>query len=336
MWTARDPFSVNGLAVAAGLAALDDVEHVERTRAAHPGGEGVPLRRLRSGWGSAYVPSEANFILFDAGRPAAEVFDRLLRRGVLVRPCASFGLPGPPAGDGGDAGGEPPVRGGAGGGAGRRGGTGRGDPVSRGGGAGRVAPALREPARKTCAKLLVPRFRPTCELAEHCAGSDAPCAPDRPCSLCPLPLHSSLRSLRRWPRSGPLPGAPAGARRTAEVTLEPAAFDPAGLDPSGELVLTSLRPLTLAAVEAALAVEPAVSLRIQQADSEGTRFTIAPAAALEPNRIYRFRLAREAGLDRDYQWSFQTRAEFRSAGHAARAPVDGRSRGDGHRVHLQP
>lgn len=117
---------------------------------------------------------------------------------------------------------------------------------------------------------------------------------------------------------GPAP-APSSARlpvqaEAAEVTLEPAAFDPAGLDPSGELVLTSRRPLTLAAVEAALAVEPAVSVRIQQADSEGTRFTIAPAAALEPNRVYRFRLAREAGLDRDYQWSFQTRAEFRLLG----------------------
>ncbi len=92
IWTARDPFSVNGLAVAAGLAALDDTEHLARTLAVTREGKAylyAAFERL----GLACVPSEANFILFDAGRPAAEVFDRLLRRGVLVRPCASFGLP---------------------------------------------------------------------------------------------------------------------------------------------------------------------------------------------------------------------------------------------------
>jgi histidinol-phosphate aminotransferase len=39
------------------------------------------------------VPTEANFILFDSGRPATEVFDAMLRKGVLLRPCGSFGLP---------------------------------------------------------------------------------------------------------------------------------------------------------------------------------------------------------------------------------------------------
>ncbi|MBY6274787.1 histidinol-phosphate transaminase [Symbiobacterium thermophilum] len=92
LYTARDPFSVNGLAVAAGLAALEDAEHVERTRALTREGKAylyAAFQRL----GLGYVPSEANFVLFDAGRPAAEVFDALLRRGVLVRPCGSFGLP---------------------------------------------------------------------------------------------------------------------------------------------------------------------------------------------------------------------------------------------------
>lgn len=92
LYTARDPFSVNGLAVAAGLAALDDVEHLQRTQALTREGRAylyAAFERL----GLPYVASEANFVLFDAGRPAAEVFDRLLRRGVLVRPCGSFGLP---------------------------------------------------------------------------------------------------------------------------------------------------------------------------------------------------------------------------------------------------
>jgi histidinol-phosphate aminotransferase len=91
-YTVRDPFSVNNLAVAAGLAALDDQAHLERTRALTREGKAF-LYALFERLGLAYVPTEANFILFDAGRPAAEVFDALLRKSVLVRPCGSFGLP---------------------------------------------------------------------------------------------------------------------------------------------------------------------------------------------------------------------------------------------------
>ncbi len=116
------------------------------------------------------------------------------------------------------------------------------------------------------------------------------------------------------PDLGPTPSSPIAQAEAAEVTLEPAVYDPAGFDPSGDLVLSSRRPLALAAVEAALKVEPAVELRVEQADREGMRFRITPSAALEPDRIYRFRLGQEAGLDRDYQWSFQTRAEFRLLG----------------------
>ncbi|HEY8347731.1 MAG TPA: histidinol-phosphate transaminase [Symbiobacteriaceae bacterium] len=92
LFAVRDPFSVNLLAAAAGLGALEDQEHLERSRANNRQGKqylyGV-LDRL----GLRYVPTEANFVLIETGRPAAEVFDALLRQGVLVRPCGSFGLP---------------------------------------------------------------------------------------------------------------------------------------------------------------------------------------------------------------------------------------------------
>lgn len=91
-YTVRDPFSVNNLAVAAGLAALDDIEHLERTQALTQEGK-ASLYALFDRLRVSYVPSEANFVLFDVGRPAAEVYDGLLRRGILVRPCGSFGLP---------------------------------------------------------------------------------------------------------------------------------------------------------------------------------------------------------------------------------------------------
>jgi histidinol-phosphate aminotransferase len=88
----RDPFSVNNLAVAAGVAALDDSEHVERTLALVRDGKQF-LYALFDRLLLGYVPTQANFILFHTERQAVEIYEALLRRGVLVRPCASFGLP---------------------------------------------------------------------------------------------------------------------------------------------------------------------------------------------------------------------------------------------------
>jgi histidinol-phosphate aminotransferase len=42
--------------------------------------------------GVKYVPSRANFILVDVGRSGTDIFQRLLKEGVIVRPMASFGM----------------------------------------------------------------------------------------------------------------------------------------------------------------------------------------------------------------------------------------------------
>lgn len=89
---ARQPFNVNGLAMAAGLAALADNDYVERSRALNRDGmqqitEGLTAR------GFSYIPSVGNFVAFDSGRPGAEVFEALLQHGVIVRPIAEYGLP---------------------------------------------------------------------------------------------------------------------------------------------------------------------------------------------------------------------------------------------------
>jgi histidinol-phosphate aminotransferase len=39
------------------------------------------------------ISSQANFLLFDAKEPARELYDRLLRKGVIVRPVGNYGLP---------------------------------------------------------------------------------------------------------------------------------------------------------------------------------------------------------------------------------------------------
>jgi histidinol-phosphate aminotransferase len=87
----RQPFNVNALAQVAALAALDDDDHVARTRANNSAGLAY-LRAACERLGWPYVPSWANFLLIDVG-DAKKTYEELLRRGVIVRPMDFYGLP---------------------------------------------------------------------------------------------------------------------------------------------------------------------------------------------------------------------------------------------------
>jgi histidinol-phosphate aminotransferase len=87
----RAPFNVNTLAQVGALAAVDDDEHVERTRRVNREGMAY-LRRELTGLGLELVPSWANFILARVGN-AGRVYEALLRRGVIVRPVPVYGFP---------------------------------------------------------------------------------------------------------------------------------------------------------------------------------------------------------------------------------------------------
>ncbi len=85
---ARHPFNVNRLAEVAALAALEDEEHVRRTRENNATGArylSTALARL----GVETWPTDANFIL---ARTGVEVYEALLAQGVIVRPMRGFGL----------------------------------------------------------------------------------------------------------------------------------------------------------------------------------------------------------------------------------------------------
>jgi histidinol-phosphate aminotransferase len=88
---ARQPFNVNAMALAAATAALDDDEHVARTRKMVKDGLACLTREFER-MGLAYVPAAANFILVEVGK-GREVFEALLREGVIVRPMDGYGLP---------------------------------------------------------------------------------------------------------------------------------------------------------------------------------------------------------------------------------------------------
>jgi histidinol-phosphate aminotransferase len=85
----RAPFNVTLPAQAAAVAALEDQAHVEQSRIAN-GAERARLTSELVGLGLAVAPSQANFVLVDVGRPARVVYDRLLERGVIVRPFANL------------------------------------------------------------------------------------------------------------------------------------------------------------------------------------------------------------------------------------------------------
>ncbi len=82
----REPFNTGTLAQAAALAALDDTEHVERTRRINGQGRKFLYRELRK-LKLRSVPTEANFIYVPVQFESSALYDALLRKGVIIRPA---------------------------------------------------------------------------------------------------------------------------------------------------------------------------------------------------------------------------------------------------------
>lgn len=87
----RQPFNANLLAQTAALAALDDDDHVRKTRANNFAGLEFFAQALRE-LKLEYVPSSANFILVRVGN-GAKVFDAMQKLGVITRPMGGYQLP---------------------------------------------------------------------------------------------------------------------------------------------------------------------------------------------------------------------------------------------------
>jgi histidinol-phosphate aminotransferase len=87
----RQPFNVNALAQAAALAALEDESLTLECVRMIEAGRHYLYEELH-GLGVKYVPSRANFILVDVGRSASDIYQRLLKEGVIVRPLTPFGM----------------------------------------------------------------------------------------------------------------------------------------------------------------------------------------------------------------------------------------------------
>jgi histidinol-phosphate aminotransferase len=87
----RQPFNVNAAAQWAALAALEDAEHVSRTVEVNRQGLAFLAREL-SRLELPFVASQANFLLVRVG-DGRGCFEKLLRRGVIVRPMDEYRFP---------------------------------------------------------------------------------------------------------------------------------------------------------------------------------------------------------------------------------------------------
>jgi histidinol-phosphate aminotransferase len=87
----RQPFNVNSLAQVAALAALEDEGHILECLRTIEAGRAYLYEEFKA-LGIKYVPSRANFILVDVGRSANDIYQKLLREGVIVRPLTPFGM----------------------------------------------------------------------------------------------------------------------------------------------------------------------------------------------------------------------------------------------------
>jgi histidinol-phosphate aminotransferase len=89
---ARPPFNVNRLAQAAALAALGDEEHVRRSVEANQAAKDTFCRELPL-LGLHPIPTHANFMAVDVGRPGAQVSGPLLERGFITTATDAWGVP---------------------------------------------------------------------------------------------------------------------------------------------------------------------------------------------------------------------------------------------------
>jgi histidinol-phosphate aminotransferase len=92
LYQVRDPFPVHRLAQVAAVAALNDREHALRSIQMVYEGKRYLYREMDN-MGLLYVPSQANFVFIDFERDSNEIFQALLKEGIIIRPGKTWGYP---------------------------------------------------------------------------------------------------------------------------------------------------------------------------------------------------------------------------------------------------
>jgi histidinol-phosphate aminotransferase len=92
LYQVRDPFPVHRLAQVAAVAALNDEGHAKKSIQLVYEGKRYLYGELDR-MGIPYVPSQANFIFIDFKKDSEEVFQALLREGIIIRPGKIWNFP---------------------------------------------------------------------------------------------------------------------------------------------------------------------------------------------------------------------------------------------------
>ncbi len=87
----RNPFNVNSLAQAAAIAAFQDTEFLNQIKKITWAGLDYFSYEMTK-MGLDFTPSQANFLLLNTGKNALEINEALLKKGVILRPVANYGL----------------------------------------------------------------------------------------------------------------------------------------------------------------------------------------------------------------------------------------------------
>lgn len=88
----RQPFNINLLGQIGALAALDDLEHYQKTLTGTKSGREWLSARVEE-LGCVAYPSHTNFFLIDVRGDAARLYDAMLHKGVIVRGMKAYGYP---------------------------------------------------------------------------------------------------------------------------------------------------------------------------------------------------------------------------------------------------
>lgn len=92
LYKVRQPFNVNTLAQKAAVASLENMSHIRKSKSINEEGKKYLYEEL-SKLGLNYINTESNFIFINLNVNADEVFNKLLRMGIIIRPMAFFGFP---------------------------------------------------------------------------------------------------------------------------------------------------------------------------------------------------------------------------------------------------
>ena len=88
----RVSFNANRISQAAGIAALDDHEHVKRGIEINDAGKEYLYNAYKK-LGLIYMPTYANFIFVDFNQDSQVVFEKLQREGIIARTIKEYGFP---------------------------------------------------------------------------------------------------------------------------------------------------------------------------------------------------------------------------------------------------